>query len=103
MRTRGDRHPRRTFTSARAAPTVASPCSCARTSATGPQPTPPCPAAPATVSGTLDAADVIGPAGQGIAAGEFAELLDAMRSGSTYVNIHTTTFGGGEIRAQIND
>ena len=69
----------------------------------GPVDTPPCPPAPATITGTLDADDVVGPPAQGIAAGEFAELLDAMRSGSTYANIHTTTFGGGEIRAQIND
>jgi hypothetical protein len=45
---------------------------------------------------------VIGPAGQGIAAGEFAELLAAMRAGVTYVNVHSTLYPGGEIRAQIS-
>jgi hypothetical protein len=55
-----------------------------------------------SVSGTIVAADVIGPAAQGITAGEFAELVRAMVSGVTYANIHTSTFPGGEIRGQIN-
>jgi hypothetical protein len=64
---------------------------------------PACPAMAGTVNGVVDAADVIGPAGQGIAAGEFAELVAAMRAGHSYVNVHTPTWPGGEIRAQIND
>jgi hypothetical protein len=67
----------------------------------GPAGTQLCPAAPATVMGTLRPGDVIGPAGQGIAAGEFAELVDAIRAGSTYVNVHSTKYEGGEIRAQL--
>jgi hypothetical protein len=66
-----------------------------------PVPTPGCPAPPGAVEGVLDAADVIGPAGQGITAGEFDELLRAIRTGSAYVNVHTTAFPGGEIRANI--
>ena len=54
-----------------------------------------------TVSGTLRAADVVGPAGQGIALGEFSELVRAIRAGVTYANVHTTKQGGGEIRAQL--
>ena len=69
----------------------------------GPAGTQACPAAPATVTGTIGAADVIGPVGQGIAAGEFGELLAAMDRGLTYVNVHSTVYPGGEIRAQIND
>ena len=60
-----------------------------------------CPAPPATITGTATAADVVGPAGQGIAAGEFAELIRAMRAGKTYANVHSTKFEGGEIRSQI--
>ena len=56
-----------------------------------------------SVSGTVGPADVIGPTGQGIAAGEFAELLRAIDKGVTYVNVHTATQGGGEIRGQIGD
>ena len=26
-----------------------------------------------------------------------------MRAGAAYANVHTTTFGGGEIRGQIGD
>ncbi len=67
----------------------------------GPAGTQACPAAPATVTGTIVAANVIGPASQGIAAGEFAELIAAVRAGKTYANVHTTMFPGGEIRAQL--
>lgn len=61
---------------------------------------PACPAA-GTVTGTIVAADVIGPASRGIAPGEFAELLRAMRNGATYVNVHNATYPGGEIRGNI--
>jgi hypothetical protein len=53
------------------------------------------------VTGTARATDVIGPTAQGIAPGEFAKILDAIRSGAAYANVHTTRFPGGEIRGQI--
>jgi hypothetical protein len=62
---------------------------------------PACPATQGTVTGTVVADDVIGPDGQGIAPGEFAEIIAAMRSGVTYVNVHTNKHPGGEIRGQI--
>lgn len=62
---------------------------------------PACPATSGTVTGTVTAADVIGPAGQGIAAGEFAEALNAIRKGVTYANVHSDKHPGGEIRGQI--
>ena len=61
------------------------------------------PDAGGTVDGTLDADDVIGPTRQGIAAGEFDELVDAIRAGATYANVHSTARPGGEIRAQIEN
>ena len=64
---------------------------------------PDCPARSGTVTGTITASDVIGPTGQGIAAGEFAELIRAMRAGVTYANVHSTMFPAGEIRGQIKD
>jgi hypothetical protein len=67
----------------------------------GPAGTQACPPAPATITGTLRPADVIGPAGQGIAAGEFAELVAAVRAGTTYANVHSTLYQAGEIRAQL--
>ena len=61
---------------------------------------PTCPAS-GTVTGDVDASDVVGPAVQGIEAGAFGELIKAMRAGHAYVNVHSAKFPGGEIRAQI--
>ena len=62
---------------------------------------PPCPQS-GTVEGTIDAADIIGPTGQGIEPGSFEELVRAMRVGATYANVHSTRWPGGEIRGQID-
>jgi len=68
----------------------------------GPEGTPACPGPRAgEVRGTIEPADVIGPAGQGIAPGEYAELLRAIRAGATYANVHSTKYPAGEIRAQL--
>lgn len=67
----------------------------------GPPGTQGCPAN-GTVSGTITAADVIGgAASQGIAVGEFAEVLKGIRAGTVYVNVHSALFPGGELRGQI--
>jgi|KBSMisStandDraft_5_1062788.scaffolds.fasta_scaffold20952_2 hypothetical protein len=62
-----------------------------------------CPARGGTVTGTVTAADVIGPNGQGIAPGEFSKVLQAIHSGVTYVNLHSTKFPAGEIRGQVRE
>jgi hypothetical protein len=62
-----------------------------------------CPPSPATISGTITPAQVVGPTGQGISPGEFGELLDMIDRGFTYANVHTSAFPGGEIRAQLDD
>ena len=67
----------------------------------GPVGTQACPAQPATITGTIVPDDVIGPAGQGIDPGEFDELVDAIRAGATYANVHTEKYLGGEVRAQL--
>jgi len=74
----------------------------------GPAGTQACPASPATITGIITANDV-SPAipatqaarNQGLDTGEFAELVRAIRAGSTYVNVHSTKWPGGEIRSQI--
>ena len=55
------------------------------------------------VTGLLQAANMIEGTivNQGIAPGEFNELIRAIRSGVAYVNVHTTTFQAGEVRGQM--
>jgi hypothetical protein len=61
----------------------------------------PCPAPPATITGTFTAADVVGPTAQGVEPGQFSELLAAIRAGRAYANVHSTKFPGGEVRGQL--
>ena len=68
----------------------------------GPPGTQACPAS-GTVTGTIRPVDVIGPTAQGIALGEFDELVRAIRAGATYANVHTDLRPGGEIRGQLGD
>jgi CHRD domain len=56
-----------------------------------------------TVEFTLGAGHVVGPATQGIAGGEFEEIVAAIRAGRAYANVHSSKFPGGEVRGQIND
>lgn len=69
----------------------------------GPAGTPSC-AGPQSgkVTGTVTAASVVGPNGQGVAPGEFAEALKAIRKGAAYANVHSTKFAAGEVRGQID-
>jgi hypothetical protein len=64
-----------------------------------------CPAFPATITGTLTAADVIAVSGQGIDSGAagFAEIIKAIRAGAAYVNVHTVSHPGGEIRGRLGE
>jgi hypothetical protein len=67
----------------------------------GPPGTPLCPDPPATLTGVLTAAEVIGPTGQGIDPGEWDEVRRAIASGAVYANVHTDLFPSGEIRGQV--
>lgn len=70
----------------------------------------PCPAPPATVSGTIFPADVSpnipatqGARNQGLNTGEMDELIAALRAGATYVNVHSNLWPLGEVRSQIDN
>ncbi len=67
----------------------------------GPAGTPTCPTA-GTVTGTIIPAQVL-VTSQGIAAGEFDELVRAIRAGATYANVHSTLHPLGEIRGQLRE
>lgn len=47
--------------------------------------------------GTITAANLIGP----LAGRTVRDLVAAIEAGNAYVNVHTTSFPGGEIRGQI--
>ena len=64
---------------------------------------PACPPGPATVAGTIVAADVKAIGAQGLAVNDIQALIRAIKAGYTYANVHTAEFGNGEIRGQIGD
>jgi hypothetical protein len=67
-------------------------------------PNPPtCPdATSGSVSGTVTVANVVGPNSQGITpAADFAKVVQAMREGAAYVNVHSSRSPGGEIRGPV--
>ena len=68
----------------------------------GPEGTPECPDGRATLTGKVNAGDVVdSAAAQGIDAGEIDELKAAIRAGAVYANVHSEEFPNGEIRAQL--
>ncbi len=55
------------------------------------------------VTGMVQSANMIeGPiVNQGVEPGQFNELIAAIRAGVAYVNVHSSTFPGGEVRGQL--
>jgi CHRD domain len=51
--------------------------------------------------GDITAADIIGPADQGLEAGNLAEAIRALRNRAVYANVHTARWPEGEIRGDI--
>ena len=63
--------------------------------------TPPCTPTSGSFSGTIGPSDIVAVASQGIAAGEWSEVVRAMRAGRIYANVHTNKHPAGEIRGQV--
>jgi len=61
-----------------------------------------CPVGPAVVTGVITPDHIIGPLGQGIEAAAFAEVVEALRDGTAYANVHSSKWPGGEIRGQLH-
>jgi hypothetical protein len=64
--------------------------------------TPECPQE-GTVTGTITPDQVLAQTAQGFAAGDFDELIRAIRNRAAYANVHSLQFTAGEIRGQIRD
>jgi hypothetical protein len=62
---------------------------------------PACPAPGALFVGTLTAPDVAALPSQNLPAGDIAAFVRAIKSGFTYVNVHTSAFPAGQVRGQI--
>jgi hypothetical protein len=58
--------------------------------------------APATVTGTVAASDVMAIPTQGMPAGDLGAIVGEIKAGFAYANVHTTNFPGGEIRGQLS-
>jgi hypothetical protein len=55
------------------------------------------------VTGMVQSANMIGGniVNQGISPGQFNELVRAINAGVAYINVHSSTFPGGEVRGQL--
>jgi hypothetical protein len=78
---------------------------CGTPVAPGPAGTPACsdpPGTSGTVKGTITKANIVAAAAaQGIAAGEMGRVVQAIRDGAAYGNVHSSTFPTGETRGQL--
>ncbi|HET9767788.1 MAG TPA: CHRD domain-containing protein [Thermoanaerobaculia bacterium] len=61
-----------------------------------------CPEHEGSVSGTINAEDVLAVNSQSAVAGDLPSVLRAIRSGIVYANVHTDQLPGGSIRGQVD-
>ncbi len=62
---------------------------------------PACPNPGGEVTGSILASDVQSPPNSGIGPGDFSALLEAIDTGTAYVNVHTEAIPAGQIRGQV--
>jgi hypothetical protein len=62
---------------------------------------PPCTEPDGHFEGQITAADIVGPADQGIEPGSIGEAIRALRNGDVYANVHSSRWPEGEIRGDI--
>jgi CHRD domain len=78
---------------------------CQTDASPGPAGTPTCTNGSGHFTGTITSANVVAITGanapQQIGAGDFDKVLEAIRAGKAYANVHSTLSPGGEIRGQI--
>jgi CHRD domain len=78
---------------------------CQSASNPGPAGTPDCTNGSGTFTGTITAASIVaiggGNVGQQIGAEQLAKVIDAIRAGNAYANVHTDLSTSGEIRGQV--
>jgi len=66
----------------------------------GPAGTPACPPGEGTIAGTMAAANILGRAARACRPGSSTPSRARIRAGIAYVNVHSSTFAAGEIRAR---
>jgi hypothetical protein len=75
---------------------------CGSESIPGPSGTPRCPTSESgVILRALTATEVAAVAAQGVPAGGIIEAIRAIATGSSYVNLHTVRYPGGELRGQV--
>ncbi|MEJ2765998.1 CHRD domain-containing protein [Photobacterium sp. MCCC 1A19761] len=75
---------------------------CSNDAASAPANVPSCPEPGERLQGMITSDDVVENAAQGISAGDFYALKQAIMNGAAYVNVHSDAFPSGELRGNLD-